>query len=167
MNPALLVFLLGGGAVAVYLSTRPPVQPGLTPNPGTAVPPGGSTPIPQPVRSTTTSPTTGALSGGWIGIVAAGAIAIGSWIWNVARNEAKGIIQDFAKQAGFIDLGVHTDMTQAGRYLYPTLVQLGYLDLVDEALNRIGKHDTDRARDWCARALQVLQSAILNGQNRS
>lgn len=101
-----------------------------------------------------------------IGIGAA--IAIGVWVFNARRNETKDDRVDFAESIGFYDeVPTITGTRRVGNLdkLFNAMrdygTQTGTLDvageLIDRALNVIGKHDTDANVRWMHDVLRFFR----------
>lgn len=175
MNPAIVIVLLGAGAVGIWYLTRNPLA---LPSHGAAVPTPATIGPNTPAASggnTGTSWDAGKLANTGIGTGAAvaagfgataalwatgiGAIAAaGLLVWQLNRNDTNNARWQFAEALGMGE----------GRTGYDTLLrllrQVGRDDLAYTALNIIGKKDSAANEQWMESVMHALQQAINAGQ---
>lgn len=183
MKPVQAAIIVGLGAGAVYLFTRPGGLSGLFGRP--SVPeydnitaPGGFTQAQLDYYlggfATHLTSTQAASLGASQGAAFAGATfgisigvgALAGWLAVRNSNDTREDREVFANRLGFLganSLGVHTEVTTSiedkSKGLYSYLIFIGYANLTDYAMHVIGRKDFDRNTQWMVDVLAALWHA--------
>jgi hypothetical protein len=179
MKPVQAAIIVGVGAGAVWLFTRPggigelfgrPEVPGYD----NITAPGGFTQAQLDYYlggfATHLTGAQAAQLGAGQGAAFAGATfgisigvgALAGWLAVRNSNDTREDREVFANRLGFpgSGLGVHTDPTTAiddkSKGLYSYLIYIGYANLTDYAMHVIGRKDFDRNTTWMVDVLQAL-----------